>query len=572
MDTYTVRVNYNGQTATLKFYPPRPYQEEAVDNWIRAGKFGAVQLPTGAGKTFVALYAWERLGFPKMVIVVPTNALKQSHIHELVKLGLPEEWITTDPRKKDGLVAIVTYQLLTMNPRLFDEMVRRGYRFWVFDESHHVSAEKFFDNVFSKIHAEGRDAGVDILGLSATPHGSGYYVEKIKRYFPIVYKKTVEDLKPYLAPIYLYLVATPLSPEAQAQYEEASAQLKKLYEYMFRHYGTANMAVLGKHMDDPAVRKFFQLFNLKKTLLNFVRNKARATAKILQAHPDEKAMIFADRQDFLIRLMKDLKDEYGIKGFPFVGKIIKNKKMEKEVLDAFREGRIRVLGLVKKGEEGVNFPDVSIGIITSTSKNDRTLIQRIGRVIRRKPGKIARIYYLYAPGTDEEEIARKLATLLKPDKVFWIKMGDIGKVDEGEPPEVEEIEEKPAEVPEKERILRTIRASREALLRVKQKAEETLARVRRRGGLDFFMTQEGKEYAKALAKKKWADKMLKAVSLIETYLNGGMSDKELRKELAKLGVTEKEIKTIAGEYADRIPKPVDLTKITGWVRNERAKG
>src|ERR1035437_133477 len=36
---------------------PRPYQREAVDRWRAAGARGSVVLPTGAGKTLVALMA-----------------------------------------------------------------------------------------------------------------------------------------------------------------------------------------------------------------------------------------------------------------------------------------------------------------------------------------------------------------------------------------------------------------------------------------------------------------------------------------------------------------------------------
>ncbi|MDQ2888782.1 MAG: DEAD/DEAH box helicase family protein, partial [Chloroflexota bacterium] len=36
---------------------PRPYQEEALVNWLAEGSRGVVVLPTGAGKTFVAALA-----------------------------------------------------------------------------------------------------------------------------------------------------------------------------------------------------------------------------------------------------------------------------------------------------------------------------------------------------------------------------------------------------------------------------------------------------------------------------------------------------------------------------------
>ena len=43
---------------------PFPHQQEAVDAWWAAGGRGVVVLPTGTGKTFVALLAIARAGRP----------------------------------------------------------------------------------------------------------------------------------------------------------------------------------------------------------------------------------------------------------------------------------------------------------------------------------------------------------------------------------------------------------------------------------------------------------------------------------------------------------------------------
>ena len=50
---------------------PRPYQEEAIAAWARHDGRGVVVLPTGAGKTVVALAIAARLGL-RTLVVVPT--------------------------------------------------------------------------------------------------------------------------------------------------------------------------------------------------------------------------------------------------------------------------------------------------------------------------------------------------------------------------------------------------------------------------------------------------------------------------------------------------------------------
>lgn len=46
--------------------------------------------------------------------------------------------------------------------------------------------------------------------------------------------------------------------------------------------------------------------------------------------------------------------------------------------------KFNVIGLCKMEEEGIDFPDLNVLIIMGNPKSDRTIIQRIGRVLRYK--------------------------------------------------------------------------------------------------------------------------------------------------------------------------------------------
>ncbi len=61
---------------------PFPHQQEAVDVWWRQGGRGIVVLPTGTGKTFVAVLAIARAGRPTLV-VAPTLVLMNQWCAEL---------------------------------------------------------------------------------------------------------------------------------------------------------------------------------------------------------------------------------------------------------------------------------------------------------------------------------------------------------------------------------------------------------------------------------------------------------------------------------------------------------
>ncbi len=61
---------------------PFPHQQEAVDTWWKQGGRGVVVLPTGTGKTFVAILAIAHAGRPTLV-VTPTIALMNQWYDEL---------------------------------------------------------------------------------------------------------------------------------------------------------------------------------------------------------------------------------------------------------------------------------------------------------------------------------------------------------------------------------------------------------------------------------------------------------------------------------------------------------
>ena len=64
-----------GQIQICTTRTPRDYQREAVDAWHEAGRLGAVVLPTGSGKTFVAEMA---IAETKRVLPHPVGPLSNT--------------------------------------------------------------------------------------------------------------------------------------------------------------------------------------------------------------------------------------------------------------------------------------------------------------------------------------------------------------------------------------------------------------------------------------------------------------------------------------------------------------
>ena len=127
----------------------REYQERAWERFVETGMIG-VYWPPSAGKTFLALYAGERVRGSKLV-VVPNNTLKEQWTQRIETFcEHPDEW------------EIQTYQYLTGYDNIDDYQGDEGPMLTVFDESHYLPA-----NTFAKLATIDTDYQI---GLSASPY------------------------------------------------------------------------------------------------------------------------------------------------------------------------------------------------------------------------------------------------------------------------------------------------------------------------------------------------------------------------------------------------------------------
>jgi superfamily II DNA or RNA helicase len=74
-------------------------------------------------------------------------------------------------------------------------------------------------------------------------------------------------------------------------------------------------------------------------------------------------------------------------------------------LEAFNQGRILALATSKVLNEGINIPDAAVAVVLSGSGSSREHIQRLGRILRKQPGKEAILYEVVTSGTTEEHIS-----------------------------------------------------------------------------------------------------------------------------------------------------------------------
>ena len=114
---------------------PHDYQLEALKAWQGANHLGSIVLPTGAGKTFVAIHAIQRVNRSTLV-VAPTIDLLHQWYARLVNAFITEVGVYYGGEKIIKPITVTTYHSAG------DLMANYGndFKLIIYDEVHHLPA------------------------------------------------------------------------------------------------------------------------------------------------------------------------------------------------------------------------------------------------------------------------------------------------------------------------------------------------------------------------------------------------------------------------------------------------
>ncbi len=373
---------------------PRPYQEEALAAWQAAGGRGVVVLPTGAGKTFVALMAIAALRLCTLVLVPTLDLLAQwrQALHD--GLAAPPDAVggVGGGARGQWPLTVITYDSAVRHPRL---LTRFGLL--VADEVHHLPAPAY------RRIAEAAIAPYR-LGLSATPErADGLHLDLATLIGPEVYRREPHELA-RTGHIALYeerRVEVALLREERARYEAhthtyraylAARGLRLRSGRDFERY------VLRRSGSDPAAYQALRAHQEARRIAFGARGKVQAVEELLERHRDERVLIFSEYNDVVRELGQRLCIPVIVHDTPPVER--------RAILEKFRTGQYTKLATGRVLNEGVDVPDASVAIVLSGSGTRREHVQRLGRVLRPKAGR-AVLYELITRDTSEPRVARR---------------------------------------------------------------------------------------------------------------------------------------------------------------------
>jgi superfamily II DNA or RNA helicase len=364
---------------------PRPYQREAFAAWKRSGRRAVVVLPTGAGKTHLAVMAIADARRSTLVLVPTLDLLRQWR-------GLLAASFRVSVGAIGGGEHVVEPLTVSTYDSAYAHMEHLGARFGflVFDEAHHLPSESY-------ALAAKQSLAPFRLGLTATPERSdGREADYPSLVGPVVYRRDIVELSgEFLADYEVERVEVDLSPEERARYDEE----RGLYRDFIAEERIAIGAPDGWSRFLMAAarsargRRAFEGYLASRQIAFAASAKLELLEHLLDRHRHDRAIVFS----------QDAATTYAVsKRFLLPAITHETKPAERaRILAGLADGTFTAVATAKVLNEGVDVPEANVAVVLSGSGSVREHVQRLGRVLRKKDGKRAVLYELVTSGTSE---------------------------------------------------------------------------------------------------------------------------------------------------------------------------
>lgn len=369
--------------------PLRVDQREAAEAWFGGSRRGVICMPTGTGKTVVALDLMLRCGTSTCIVAPIRDLMYQWHDRIRSATGI-DAGIIGDGVHRVSPISVTTYDSAAIHaPRL-------GNRFGliVFDEVHHLAGHW-------RIDAARMSAAPMRLGLTATPPLDAGRRQTLDDLLgPILYQQEIAAARgETLADYHVKRIAVHLDAASRERYRTLSAHVqhfvaeRRKLEPDFRWDEIFKLSA-----SDPQARACLRAFRQKRRIEERASEKLRVLEDLFRLHAGEPVLVFvgsnAMARDVSLRfLVPCLLSHCG-------------KRERAELLSGLAEGRYPALVANRVLDEGVDLPAVNVAIVIGGSASSRQATQRLGRVLRKGRGDAAVLYEVVTAETGEVERSR----------------------------------------------------------------------------------------------------------------------------------------------------------------------
>ena len=373
----------------VKLHPLRPDQQAAVIAWTDTRR-GCIVMPTGTGKTEVALAIMAQTAVSTLVVAPVRDLMYQWHRRILAELGY-DAGIIGDNVFSVRPVSVTTYDSACIHA----DKLGNQFGLIVFDECHHLPGQVRRD-------AARMGAAPMRLGLTATPERSdGRHVDLDWLIGPIVYEMPISAAKgKTLADYDVVRIPVHLLAEEQARYDRLSQEVRAYFAQRRKEDPKFTWEDLcAETAKTPEARRAQKAYFAKKSIEDRAEEKLRVLEDLFRLHAGEPCIVFAGSN----AMARDVSRRFLI---PCLLNHCR-KKERLEVLQGLADGGYPALVANQVLDEGVDLPEVKMAAVIGGTSSSRQAKQRLGRVLRKRGGVRAVLYEIVCTDTNEELRSRR---------------------------------------------------------------------------------------------------------------------------------------------------------------------
>jgi superfamily II DNA or RNA helicase len=387
------------------------WQLDALVSWVRCGRRGVIEAVTGSGKTEVAIAAAsDALRRGRFVLVLVPSRVLMEQWHTALRAALPEARIGRlgddgrDTAESCDVLVATRHSAAAFKP--IPLSATGGLL--VADECHGLGGKTLRRALLPEYEER--------LGLTATLERSDDAVTDLLLPFfgGICYRYGFEQAiadgvcaRPRVA-----FVGVPLSNEERAEYVavehrlvQARQHLRGLRDMPLEPFGdflaaVAHLAERNAGADGRAARDYLDAFSKRRQIVARSTGKYDLLGSLAPAIKDaEGALVFTETVRAANHAINRLDPLVAVE--LITGSTARGQR--REILDDLRVRTLDAVAAPRVLDEGIDVPDANLGVVMSASRTRRQMIQRMGRILRRKrSGIAARFVIMFAKDTLED--------------------------------------------------------------------------------------------------------------------------------------------------------------------------
>lgn len=378
----------------------RPYQQQAINNWLENKGRGTLKMATGSGKTITALAIaaelYQKIKLQALIVVCPFRHLVNQWARECRKFGLEPILAYENVRSWQGFLSTQLYNLkpgnqpflavITTNATLMSQGFQSQLPYFpdktliIGDEAHNLGAKRLERSLPRRVGLR--------LALSATPER--YFDERgteaLFDYFGTVLEpeftlKDAIEQKALVHYLYYPILVELTEPEIEI-YADLSTRIGRL------------IAIGGESEDNEALTA---LLMQRARLIGAASNKLEALRELMRSRLNSTHTLFYCGDG---SVEDDVTDE-SQRQLEAVARILGNElnyqvntytaettlEDREDLRHQFETGELQGLVAIRCLDEGVDIPATQTAVILASSGNPRQFIQRRGRILRPHPNK-----------------------------------------------------------------------------------------------------------------------------------------------------------------------------------------